>query len=494
MSTEVSSKPAEKDLYINGKFEKSASGKTFEVINPATGEVLANVQEGDKQDIDRAVKAARTAFATWSETPAAMRSALLSKVADLLEAKKDEFATLDTQNTGMPLVENMFIYLPMAVDCFRFYSAAARMVKGDTIPVPSGQLVYTVRETLGVIGQIIPWNFPVLMAAWKLAPALAAGNTVVLKPAEQTPLSALKLAELFQEAGFPEGVVNVVPGYGETAGAALVSHPDVDKIAFTGETKTGRLIMEEAAKTLKKVSLELGGKAPNIVFADADLDLAVKGSLFGVYLNQGQACVSGSRLYVQESVYDEFIAKLVEGAGKIRVGNPLEMTTQIGTLTSKEQFDKVSSYIEIGKQEGAKLLLGGDKPNGDLSNGFFIKPTIFEADNNMRIAQEEIFGPVLAVVKFKDADDVIAKANDNVYGLAAAIWTKDIQTAHTVAKKIKAGTVWINTYNFIFNEVPFGGFKQSGIGRELGVQALDMYTETKSVCVDLGQNPNWYGL
>lgn len=494
MSKEMSSEIMELDLFVNGNFEKSSSGKTFNVINPATGEILAHAQEGNKADIDKAVKSAREAFKVWSEMPGAVRGALLNKFADLLENKKEEFAKLDTLNTGKPLVESLFVDIPMAIDCFRFYAGVSRLIRGETIPVPSGQFVYTLKEPIGVVGQIIPWNFPTLMASWKLAPALAAGNTIVLKPAEQTPLTALKLAELFNEAGFPPGVVNIVTGFGEGAGSSLTEHPDVDKIAFTGETKTGRIIMETASKTLKRVSLELGGKAPNIVFEDADLDAAVKGSLFAVYLNQGQACVSGSRLYVQETIYDQFIEKLVEGAKKIRIGDPLEMTTQIGALTSKEQFDKVTSYIEIGIKEGAKLLVGGDKTSDDLSKGFFINPTIFAAENDMRIAQEEIFGPVLTVVKFKDIDDVVEKANDNIYGLAAALWTKNVQTAHTVARKIRSGTVWVNTYNFLYNEAPFGGYKSSGFGRELGLQALDLYTETKTVCVDLGQTPNWYGL
>ncbi|MBC7476072.1 MAG: aldehyde dehydrogenase family protein [Candidatus Sericytochromatia bacterium] len=494
MTTELSSKPMEQDLFINGEYVKSASGKSFDVINPATGEVLSKVQEADKEDIDRAVKSAKAAFDTWSETPASTRSAILNKVADLLESRKEEFAKLETQNTGKPIVESMFLDLGLAIDCFRFYSAAARMIRGETIPVASGQLVYTLKDPVGVVGQIIPWNFPILMSAWKLGPALAAGNTVVLKPAEQTPVTALKLGELFNEAGLPPGVLNIVPGFGETAGAALVNHPDVDKIAFTGETKTGRLIMETASKTLKRVSLELGGKAPNIVFEDADLDNAVHGSLFAVYLNQGQACVSGSRLYVQESIYDKFMEKLLVAAQKIKVGNPLDMTTKVGALASKEQFDKVYSYVAIGKAEGAKLLLGGDKAGGDLSNGFFLNPTIFEAEHTMRITQEEVFGPFLSVIKFKDVNDAILKANDSQYGLAAALWTKNVNTAHTVARKIKAGTIWVNTYNFLFNEVPFGGFKNSGFGRELGLQALDMYTESKSICIDLGQHPNWFGL
>jgi len=482
------------DLFINGKQEKSLSGKTFEVYNPATGELLANVQEGAKEDIDRAVKSARKAFETWSEVPAAQRSILLSKAADILERRIDEFAELDTLNTGKPIIESKFVDLPMSIDCFRFYSSATRLLRGETIPV-AGHLNLTFKEPIGVVGQIIPWNFPTLMASWKLAPALAAGNTIVLKPAEQTPLTALKLAEVFQEAGIPDGVVNVVTGFGETAGAALVEHEGVDKIAFTGETRTGRIIMETASKTLKRFSLELGGKAPNIVFEDADIDSAVNGSLFAIYFNQGQVCVSGSRLYVQESIYDEFVAKFTEKAKKIRMGNPLEMTTQIGSLTSKEQFEKVTSYIEIGKQEGAKLLFGGTKPSGDLEKGLFITPTVFaDVTNDMRIAQEEIFGPVISIIKFKDLNDAIAKANDSVYGLVAAVWTKDIKTALNASRKIKAGYIWVNTYNMLFNEAPFGGYKNSGIGRELGLQGLDLYTETKNVCIDLGQNVNWYGL
>lgn len=476
-------------LYINGQFVNSVSGKTFDVLNPATGEVLAKVQEGDKEDIDIAVKSARAAFPAWSETPAAARSIMLNKLADLLEQHKEEFAVLETQNNGKPIFESMAIDIPMTIDCIRFFASAARMIKGDVLNVPSGQFTYTLKEPIGVCGLIVPWNFPMLMSAWKYAPALAAGNTVVIKPAEQTPLTLLKFADLVKQAGFPDGVFNIVAGFGETAGAALVEHPDVDKIAFTGETRTGRIIMTTAAKTLKRVSLELGGKAPNIVFEDADLDHAVTSSLFAVYLNQGQACVSGSRLYVQESIYDKFMEKLIEEAKKIRLGNPLEQSTQIGALNSKEQYDKVLSYIQIAKEEGAKLLLGGDTPEG---NGFFVNPTIFEAEQNMRIAKEEVFGPVLAVIKFKDIDDVLAKANDTEYGLAAGLWTKNVHTAHLVAKKLKAGTVWVNTYNFLFAEAPFGGYKSSGFGRELGMQALDMYSETKTVCVDMGQNFNRY--
>lgn len=492
MTAEVLSQPMQQGIFINGNFENSVSGKTFDVVNPATGEVLAKVQEGDKEDIDKAVKAARAAFATWSEAPAQMRSAVLNKAADLLEQRTQELAALETQNTGKPLIESMFVDFGLAVDCLRFYASAARMIRGETIPVASGQMVYTLKEPIGVIGQIIPWNFPVLMACWKLGPALAAGNTVVLKPAEQTPLTALKLAEIFKEAGLPDGVLNIVPGFGETAGAALVNHPEVDKIAFTGETSTGRLIMETASKTAKRVSLELGGKAPNIIFEDADLDNAVHASLFAVYLNQGQACVSGSRLYVQESIYDQFIEKLVEGAKKIQVGDPMDMNTRLGAVSSKEQYDKIMKYIDIGKSEGAKLLVGGDTPAD--SKGYFINPTIFEAEQGMRITQEEVFGPFLSVIKFKDVDDAVNKANDTQYGLAAALWTKNVQTALAVAKKIRSGTVWINTYNFLFNEAPFGGYKQSGFGRELGLQALEMYTETKTVCVDLGQHPNWYNI
>lgn len=476
-------------LYINGQFVNSVSGKTFDVLNPATGEVLAKVQEGDKEDIDIAVKSARAAFPAWSETPAAARSIMLNKLADLLEQHKEEFAVLETQNNGKPIFESMAIDIPMTIDCIRFFASATRMIKGDVLNVPSGQFTYTLKEPIGVCGLIVPWNFPMLMSAWKYAPALAAGNTVVIKPAEQTPLTLLKFADLVKQAGFPDGVFNIVAGFGETAGAALVEHPDVDKIAFTGETRTGRIIMTTAAKTLKRVSLELGGKAPNIVFEDADLDHAVTSSLFAVYLNQGQACVSGSRLYVQESIYDKFMEKLIEEAKKIRLGNPLEQSTQIGALNSKEQYDKVLSYIQIAKEEGAKLLLGGDTPEG---NGFFVNPTIFEAEQNMRIAKEEVFGPVLAVIKFKDIDDVLAKANDTEYGLAAGLWTKNVHTAHLVAKKLKAGTVWVNTYNFLFAEAPFGGYKSSGFGRELGMQALDMYSETKTVCVDMGQNFNRY--
>jgi acyl-CoA reductase-like NAD-dependent aldehyde dehydrogenase len=375
--------------------------------------------------------------------------------------------------------------IPAAAACFQYYAGWVTKIHGSTIPVPGNYLNYTLREPLGVVGAIIPWNFPILMAAWKLAPALATGNTVVLKPAEQTPLTALRMAEIFEKAGVPAGVINIVPGYGPTAGAALVKHPGVAKIAFTGSTAVGKEIMRSAADTLKKVSLELGGKSPNIVFADADLDAAVRGAINGIFYGKGEVCAAGSRLFVEQSVHDQFLEKLAERAAKLTVGDPMHPKTRLGALVSSEQMNKVLGYIESGKSEGARLVTGGERApqNG---KGFFVKPTIFDrVDNSMKIAREEIFGPVLAAIEFKDIDDAIAQANNTIYGLAAAVWTRDVKKAHKAARAIKAGTVWVNTYNMLDTASPFGGYKMSGFGRELGEHALDLYTQVKSVWVDL---------
>lgn len=472
-------------LLIDGQWREAVSGKRFDTLNPATGEVITSVAEADKADVDLAVKAARKAFeeGPWSKLTATDRGKVLSKLADLIMEHRDELAALETMDNGKPISDARNIDVPLVADCFEYYAGWANKVHGETIPVPGPFLNYTLREPIGVVGQIVAWNFPMLLAAWKMAPALATGNTVVLKPAEQTPLSALRLGELCLEAGIPPGVVNVLPGFGPTAGAGLVTHPDVDKIAFTGEYLTGQTIMREAAGTLKRLSLELGGKSPNIVFADADLDAAVAGSLMGIFWNQGEVCCAGSRLFLQESVYDQFMDKLVGLAGKMKVGDPMDPTTQIGALISEDHLNKVLRYINAGKAEGATLRTGGDQPT---KRGYFVNPTIFDGvSDSMKIAREEIFGPVLSVIRFKDVDEVVPRANNTFYGLAAAVWTRDVGKAHAMARKLKAGTVWVNTYNVVSSLSPFGGYKMSGFGRELGVHALELYTQVKSVWVSL---------
>ena len=474
-------------LFIDGKWVDSVSGKTFDTINPATEEVLNSVAEGDKADIDLAVAAARKAFeeGPWKKMDARDRGRILFKITDLVEKNKDELAWLDTLDNGKPISETTNADLPLVIDCLLYYAGWADKIHGETIPVRGGFFNYTAREPVGVVGQIIPWNFPLLMAAWKIAPALACGNTIVLKPAEQTPLSALRLGEICQEAGLPDGVLNIVPGYGPTAGAALSEHMDVDKIAFTGEYTTGRIIMRAASKNLKRISLELGGKSPNIVFADSDIDNAVDGAITGIFFNQGEVCCAGSRLFLEKSIHDEFIDKLSNKASNMRVGDPEDTDTQMGAQVSKEQFDKILEYIDSGKQEGARLVTGGERCG---EKGYFIKPTIFDAVNNkMKIAREEIFGPVVSAIKFDDIADMVKRCNHSIYGLAAAVWTKDINKAHRLARDLKAGTIWINTYNTFDAASPFGGFKQSGFGRELGVHALELYTQVKSVWINLGR-------
>ena len=473
-------------LFINGRWVDSVSGKAFDTLNPATEKVITSVAEGDSADIDLAVAAAREAFENgpWKKTDARDRGRILLKIAGLIERNKDELALLDTLDNGKPINETTKADIPLVIDCFLYYAGWADKIHGETIPVRGDFFNYTLREPVGVVGQIIPWNFPLLMAAWKIAPALACGNTIVLKPAEQTPLSALRLGEICQEAGLPDGVLNIVTGYGPTAGAALAEHMDVDKIAFTGGSATGRIIMQAASKNLKRISLELGGKSPNIVFADSDVDSAVAGAMTGIFFNQGEVCCAGSRLFIEKSIHEEFIDKLSNKAANMRVGNPEDTGTQMGAQVSKEQFDKILGYIETGKQEGAKLVTGGERCG---ERGYFIKPTIFDAvDNNMRIAKEEIFGPVVSAITFDDVDEVVRQGNLSVYGLAAAVWTKDIKKAHRLARDLKAGTIWINTYNAFDAASPFGGFKQSGFGRELGVHALELYTHVKSVWINLG--------
>ncbi len=473
-------------LFINGKWVNSVSGKTFDTLNPATEEVITSVEEGDSADIDLAVTAARKAFedGPWKNMDARDRGRILLEIANLIEKNKDELALLETLDNGKPISETTNVDIPLVIDCFLYYAGWADKIHGETIPVRGEFFNYTLREPVGVVGQIIPWNFPLLMAAWKIAPALACGNTVVLKPAEQTPLTALRLGEICQEAGLPDGVLNIVPGYGPTAGAALAEHMDVDKIAFTGAHTTGRIIMQAASKNLKRISLELGGKSPNIVFADSDIDSAVAGAMTGIFLNQGEVCCAGSRLFLEKSIHDEFVEKLSNKAADMRVGNPEDAGTQMGAQVSREQFDKILGYIDTGKQEGAKLVTGGERCG---EKGYFIRPTIFDAvDNNMKIAREEIFGPVVTAITFDDVSEMVRQSNLSIYGLAAAVWTRDIKKAHRLARDLKAGTIWINTYNTFDAASPFGGFKQSGFGRELGVHALELYTQVKSVWINLG--------
>ena len=473
-------------LLINGKWVDSASGKTFPTINPSTGEVITQVAEADAADVDKAVVAARAAFdkGPWRKMSASRRGVLMNKLADLIEKNADELAQLEALDNGKPAHVARAADLPLTIACYRYYAGWADKNQGKTIPVNGNYFTYTKHEPVGVVGQIIPWNFPLLMQAWKLGPALAAGCTVVMKPAEQTPLTALRVGELAMEAGFPEGVVNLLPGYGPTAGAAIARHMDVDKVAFTGSTEVGHLIMRAAADTnLKRVTLELGGKSPNIVFADADMEQAIEGAHFALFFNQGQCCCAGSRLFVEEKCYDEFVEKSVARAKKRTVGSPFDKNTEQGPQVDQEQFNKVMGYIESGRSEGASLACGG-KRSGDC--GYFIEPTVFaDVHDDMTIAREEIFGPVMSVIPFRDLSEVIDRANHTVYGLAAGVWTRDIKKAHAVANSVRAGTVWVNCYNVLDTRAPFGGFKQSGIGRELGEYGLQQYTEVKTVTVKL---------
>lgn len=478
--------PTARELLINNRWVSSESSETFATVNPSSGEEICQVAAAGIADVDRAVQAARRTFeeGPWRKMNASARGQLLYRLADLIEKSADELARLESLDNGKPISVAKRVDVAKTIACYRYFAGWADKVQGKTIPIDGDFFCYTRHEPIGVVGQIIPWNYPMLMQAWKLAPALATGNTVVMKPAEQTPLSALRIGELIVEAGFPEGVVNLLPGFGPTAGAAIARHMDVDKVAFTGSTEVGRLILEAAARSnLKRVTLELGGKSPNIIFHDTDLDEAVEGAHIGIFSNQGQICCAGSRVFVEEKVYDQFIEKSVARARKRVVGDPFDSKTEQGPQVDQEQFEKVMSYIDSGRREGATLACGGERVG---SRGYFIEPTVFaDVRDEMKIAREEIFGPVMSVIPFKDLNEVIARANRTIYGLAAGVWTRDITKAHAIANNVRAGTVWVNCYNVLDTRAPFGGFKQSGSGRELGEYGLQEYTEVKTVIMKL---------
>jgi len=490
MLTATKSKISSGKLLINGQWVGSSSGKTFDTINPATGEVITQVASATAEDVDRAVQVARKAFddpaGAWQKMTASERGKLLWRIADLIEQNIDEISEIETLDNGKPIFESRYVDVPMVADVFRYYAGFATKIHGETINSRANAFTYTLREPIGVVAAIVPWNFPLLLASWKIAPALATGNTVIWKPASQTALSALRLGQLMMDAGLPPGVINILPGAGPVVGMGLVKHPGVDKVAFTGSTAVGKEVMRNAADTVKRITLELGGKSPNIVFADADLEAAVKGATTGIFYGKGEVCAAGSRLFVEEKIHDEFMSRLVDRAKKLRPGDPLDPKTRLGAIVSEQQMNSVLGYIDIGKKEGAHLVAGGNRVSVDGGKGYFIEPTIFDAvDNRMQIAQEEIFGPVLATIPFKDVEQVADIANQNIYGLAAAVWTNDVRKAHAVARRVKAGTVWVNAYNLYDVALPFGGYKHSGFGRELGIHAIEHYTELKSVWVNL---------
>ena len=474
-------------LLIDGQWVDGS--KKFDTINPATGEVLTQIVEASRDEVDRAVQAARRAFedrnGPWRRMSASERGRLIWRLADLIEGNIDELAELETLDNGKPIFESRQVDMPMVVDVLRFYAGLATKIHGETVNTTEGAFTYTLREPVGVVGLIIPWNFPLLLASWKLGPALACGCTIVLKPAEQTPLTTLRLGELATQAGVPAGVLNIVTGGPET-GKAIVSHSGIDKIAFTGSTAVGKETMRSAADTLKRVTLELGGKSPNIVFADAEIDHAVRGAINGIFYGKGEVCNAGSRLFVESKAQDELLEKLVARTKKMQPADPLDPKTRLGAIVSQEQIETVLGYIDAGKKEGAKLIAGGSRVSVDGGKGFFLEPTIFgDVNNEMKIAQEEIFGPVLSVLTFDDVDQVVELANRNPYGLAAAVWTREVKKAHSVSRRLKAGTVWINTYGLMDAALPFGGYKNSGFGRELGIHAIEHYTELKTVWLNL---------
>src|ERR1700739_2473088 len=475
-------------MLIGGKWVEGS--KHFDTINPATGEVITQIAEAQASDVDRAASAARRAFedrsGPWRKLSASERGRFLWKLSDLVEKHIDELAELETPDNGKPIFESRYVDMPMVIDVLRYYAGVATKIHGETVNAFETAFTYTLREPVGVVCLTVPWNFPLLLASWKVGPALACGNTLVLKPAEQTPLTTLKLGELSIEAGFPAGVINIVTG-GPATGKAIVAHPGIAKIAFTGSTVVGKEIMRGAADTLKRVTLELGGKSPNIVFSDADVDSAVKGAINGIFYGKGEVCNAGSRLFLESKLKDEFTEKLVARPSKMRPADPLDRKTRLGAIVSQEQMKTVLSFIEAGKRDGAKLVAGGNRVAVNGDQGFFVEPTIFgDVKNDMKIAREEIFGPVLSVLTFDDIDEVIDQANNNPYGLAAAVWTRDVKKAHSVSRRLKAGTVWINTYGFMDASLPFGGYKSSGFGRELGAHAIEHYTELKTVWLNMG--------
>jgi aldehyde dehydrogenase (NAD+) len=477
----------QKQLFINNEWCPASSGQSMEVINPATEEVIATVASADASDVDAAVAAARAALAgPWGRMSARERGRFVSRLADRLLERADDVARLETLHNGKPIFESRQIEIPAAAECLEYYAGWADKVMGETIPVKGNYFTYTLREPLGVVAAIVPWNFPLLLAAWKIAPALACGNTVIVKPASQTPLTALALAEIAVDVGLPPGVLNVITGPGSTVGQSIVEHPGIDKIAFTGDTSTGKAIMRSAADTLKRITLELGGKSPNIVLPDADLDAALRGATTGIFYGKGEVCAAGSRLLVDRSIKSEFMDKLAARARKMVAGDPLDPKTRYGALASRKQLETVERYVAAGTREGASLVAGGQRTDIGTGKGYFYQPTVFDnVTPAMTIAREEIFGPVLAVIDFADLDEAIARANDTPYGLAAAVWTRDIKKAHYVARRLQAGTVWVNTYNVYDTAAPFGGYKASGFGREMSSHAIDHYTQVKTVFVDL---------
>jgi aldehyde dehydrogenase (NAD+) len=476
-----------KQLFINNEWCPASSGQSMEVINPATEDVIATVASADASDVDAAVAAARAALAgPWGRMSARERGRFVSRLADQLLERADDVARLETLHNGKPIFESREIEIPAAAECLEYYAGWADKVMGETIPVKGNYFTYTLREPLGVVAAIVPWNFPLLLAAWKIAPALACGNTVIVKPASQTPLTALALAEIAVDVGLPPGVLNVITGPGSTVGQSIVEHPGIDKIAFTGDTSTGKAIMRSAADTLKRITLELGGKSPNIVLPDADLDAALRGATTGIFYGKGEVCAAGSRLLVDRSIKSEFMDKLAARARKMVAGDPLDPKTRYGALASRKQLETVERYVAAGTREGASLVAGGQRTDIGTGKGYFYQPTVFDnVTSAMTIAREEIFGPVLAVIDFADLDEAIARANDTPYGLAAAVWTRDIKKAHYVARRLQAGTVWVNTYNVYDTAAPFGGYKASGFGREMSSHAIDHYTQVKTVFVDL---------